>query len=133
MAHGYEESIVDSPTSNLRLTPLPRENDFASSSTKTSNETCTICGHLPPKLHKIIKQHLPILYVSEKLRQAIPHPPMVAHRRPRNLRDILVRRAVKVSDFVQIYGVYFFRMFTQTDFTALRKFLGFCVSLPCPI
>ena len=40
---------------------------------------------------KILKRHLPILHISERLRGAIPNPPLVAFRRPKNLRDMLVR------------------------------------------
>ena len=47
------------------------------------------------RLSKIVREHLPILHVSEKLKQAVPNPPLVAYRRPYNLRDLLVRAAVQ--------------------------------------
>ena len=46
------------------------------------------------KLSSIVRKHLPILHISEKLRKAIPNP-LVAHKRPPNLRDLLVRAEVK--------------------------------------
>ena len=46
--------------------------------------------HLPP-LSYILRRHLPILHASEKMRKAAPHPPLVVNRRPRNLKDLLVR------------------------------------------
>ena len=35
--------------------------------------------------------HLDILHTSERLRRAFPLPPLIAFRRPKNLRDLLVR------------------------------------------
>ena len=42
-------------------------------------------------LARIVKKHLPILHTSSRLKQAVPNPPLVAFRRPNNLRDLLVR------------------------------------------
>ena len=42
------------------------------------------------KLTSIVRKHLQILHISEKLRKAIPNPLLVAYRRPPNLRDLLV-------------------------------------------
>ena len=44
-----------------------------------------------PKLHQILRRHLSILHVSERMKQAVPNPPLVAYRRPKNLKDLLVR------------------------------------------
>ena len=44
-----------------------------------------------PSFHLTTKCHLSILHASEKLRRASEHSPLIAFRRPRNLRDLLVR------------------------------------------
>ena len=44
-----------------------------------------------PSLGKITRQHHHILHLSERTKQAFPQPPTVAYRRPKNLRDLLVR------------------------------------------
>ena len=44
-----------------------------------------------PSFQSITKRHLPTLQTSERLRDAFLHPPLIAFRRPRNLRDLLVR------------------------------------------
>ncbi len=48
-------------------------------------------------LAKIARKHLPMLHTSQRLRKAIPNPPLVAFRRPRNLRDLLVRSRINTS------------------------------------
>ncbi len=49
----------------------------------------------PPENQKILKQHLPILYVADRLKEAAPDPPLLAFRRPKNLRDVIGRAEVK--------------------------------------
>ena len=43
-----------------------------------------------PSCRQTTKCHLSILHVSEQLRRAFEHPLLIAFRRPRNLRDLLV-------------------------------------------
>ena len=45
-------------------------------------------------LPSITRKHLRILHASQRLKQAIPNPPLVSFRRPRNLRNLLVRAGV---------------------------------------
>ena len=42
-------------------------------------------------LSRIARKHLPILHTSSKLKEAIPDPPIIAFRRPKNIKDLLVR------------------------------------------
>ena len=44
-----------------------------------------------PRLSSIVNDNMTILHSSGRLRSAIPEPPLIAFRRPRNLGDILVR------------------------------------------
>ena len=48
-----------------------------------------------PRLNKITRNYLPVLHVSQRLKEAIPDAPIIAFRRPRNLRDLLVRAELK--------------------------------------
>ena len=44
---------------------------------------------------KIFRNHLPTLYISEKVKKVVPNPPLVANRWPKNLKDRLVRATKK--------------------------------------
>ncbi len=48
-----------------------------------------------PKLGSIVNKHMPTLHLSPKLRDAISEPPVIAYRRPKNLRDLLVSARLK--------------------------------------
>ena len=48
-----------------------------------------------PCLGKIFRNHLPTLYISEKVKKVVPNPPLVANGRPKNLKDLLVRATMK--------------------------------------
>lgn len=96
MARGYAESMVDLQiqrasllSREVALQPHPRE--------RTLSRIPLVVTYFPGlnRLSKIVRKHLPILHVSEKLKQAVPNPPLVAYRRPYNLRDLLVRAAVQ--------------------------------------
>ena len=44
---------------------------------------------------RTLRKHLNVLHISDRLKAAIPDPPIVAFRRPHNLRDLLVRAKLK--------------------------------------
>ena len=44
-----------------------------------------------PYLNKIITKHLPMLQSSNRCKEAFSERPFIAYRRPRNLRDLLVK------------------------------------------
>ena len=48
-------------------------------------------------LGKILRNHLPILHVLERMKLATPSAPLVANRRPRNLKELLTIAAQKSS------------------------------------
>ena len=50
-----------------------------------------------PSFHLTTKRHLSILHASDPLRRAFEHPPLIAFRRPRNLRDLLVRATLSTT------------------------------------
>ena len=90
---GYNEDEIQHQID--RTTGLDREALLCSKRTKTPLERVplivTYHPGLPP-LRSILDEHSSILNVSEKLRQlAVRNPPLVAYRRPPNLRTLLVR------------------------------------------
>ncbi|GFS07801.1 hypothetical protein ElyMa_001258700 [Elysia marginata] len=48
-----------------------------------------------PNISSILKNYFPILHTSPRCRRAIPHLPMAAFRRPKNLRDSLVHANIQ--------------------------------------
>ena len=51
-----------------------------------------------PHLAALTSESLPVLHASHRLQQAIPEPPIVAYRRPKNLRNLLVSAELKSAD-----------------------------------
>ena len=49
----------------------------------------TYSRHLPD-LHKISRDHMPLLHKSPDMQQIFNEPPLIAYRRDRNLNDIIV-------------------------------------------
>jgi len=45
-----------------------------------------------PNIRNIFLKHLPILHASDRMKDALPEPPLVAYRRDANLEDILVHK-----------------------------------------
>ena len=48
-----------------------------------------------PNLTALTKNNLPVLHASSRLKKAIPGQPLIAYRRPKNLRDLLVKAELK--------------------------------------
>ena len=48
-----------------------------------------------PNLTALTKNNLPVLHASSLLKKAIPEWPLIAYRRPKNLRDLLVKAELK--------------------------------------
>ena len=46
-------------------------------------------------LNTILKKHIPILYANKRMADVFKEPPMAAFRRPRNLKDMVVRTKLK--------------------------------------
>ena len=92
---GYEKSEVQQQID--RATNIERLQTLKASNRKTLERVPMVVTYHPdlPSLNKILRKHLPILHVSEKMRKAVPHPPLVSYRRPRNLNDLLVRALLK--------------------------------------
>ena len=61
-----------------------------------NNRVAFVVTHHPelPKLQSIVRKHWDILGTSDRLQQAFPNEPVIAYRRPKNLKDLLVRAKV---------------------------------------
>ena len=67
---------------------------------KTARIPLVVTYHpIAPSFKSITKRHLPTLHTSERLREAFSLPPLIAFRRPRNLRDILVRATLTAKTY----------------------------------
>ena len=66
---------------------------------KTSSRIPLVITYDPS--HKTIAstlhKYLPLLHSSQRCKEAIPEAPMVAFRRPRNIKDIIVSSSIKVT------------------------------------
>ena len=81
----------------LRVSRIPREEVLQSNSCKKDITRVPLVATYHPALTRlahITRKYLPTLHTSEKLKKAIPDPPIIAFRRPRNLLDLLVRTSL---------------------------------------
>ena len=72
---------------------VPRVSALQPSQKKRANRVPLVATYDPrlPRLSEITRSHmhLPVLHVSERLKEAIPEASIIAYRCPRNLRDLL--------------------------------------------
>ena len=80
-----------------RATSVTRTKALTRSEIKNTDRVPLVVTFHPqlPSLGKILRDHLPTLHISEKMKKAVPNPPLVANRRPKNLNDLLVRATMK--------------------------------------
>lgn len=94
LCRGYKETTVDLQIQ--RAANIPRAQALLPNPRDRLNRTPLVTTYHPSltNLTKMIRRHLPILHTSQRLRKVFPNPPIVAFRRPRNLRDLLVRAMI---------------------------------------
>ena len=88
---GYEKYLLDEEVQ--RAVSIPRETclRIKKDQEKTSRTPLVVTYHpLLPSFASITRRHLHILHITERLRTAFPSPPLIAFRRPKNLKDLLV-------------------------------------------
>ena len=101
----YEETTVQQQIE--RAKHLRQEDALRPPAEKATNKrTPLVVSYHPnlPHLTALTKEKLPILHASNHLKQAIPELPIVAYRRPKNLRDLLVSAELKTPDSCQAQG-----------------------------
>ena len=89
---GYQEQQLN--TQIDRAIAVSRENCLQQhqNQDKTARTPLVVTYHpILPTFKWITRRHLPTLHTSERLREAFSLPSLIAFRRPRNLRDLLVR------------------------------------------
>ena len=76
---------------------VPRKYTLCYQHKKFNNRTVFVTTYNPsvPNFNNVIKKYYPILTASDRCKHAFKDPPLLAYRRPRNLRDTLVRAKVK--------------------------------------
>ena len=92
LARGYQSTTVD--TQIQRASRLPRTEALNPHTHRQPTKRIPLVVTYHPGLNnlsRITRKHLPILHTSSRLKKAIPDPPIVAFRRPKNIRDLLVR------------------------------------------
>ena len=92
-ARGYSEDVIKSQLTKVQS--IPRSQILSSSRRHTNDNNwiplvCRWNSHLPP-LDKLLRESFPILQSNPHLRNTFDLP-LVAYKRPRNLRDLLTSR-----------------------------------------
>ena len=101
---GYRESAIQQQIG--RASSVNRNIALTSSERDNTHRVPLVVTYHPelPNLSKILRDHLPTLHVSEKMKKAVPNAPLVAYRRPRSLNDLLVRASIRPLENVIYEG-----------------------------
>ena len=90
MRRGFDQSAIEQTVGEVLS--MSREEALTYKKKKSNNRVpCVLTYH--PRLRmmgKILHKHYKLLQSNDRLQKAFPEPPMVAFKRLRNLRDILV-------------------------------------------
>ena len=80
-----------------RANKISRKQALQKSGKNTTDRIPLVLTYHPdlPLLNKILRDHLPILHVSERMKLAAPSPTLVANRQLRNLKDLLTKATLK--------------------------------------
>lgn len=96
-AHRVEETIQKVSTSDRKELL-----QYQSKKKKSSRVPLVTTFHPKlPDLSAITRECLPALHVSSKMKALFPEPPLISFRRPKNLKDILVRAKLPTSETQQ--------------------------------
>ena len=86
----YDPQTVDDAITRAKQKPRPELLTYHKRR-KTQRPIFTVTyNRATEKIPRIIQQHLSTLQSSSSLQKTFPEPPLISHRRPRSLRDILV-------------------------------------------
>lgn len=93
-SRGYGDRAIEDAFSNTRT--IDRDTLLQYRPKQQNNRVPFVMTYHPdsPNLHKIIHKRMDILHSSELMREIFPVAPLVAYRRPKNLKDHLVRARV---------------------------------------
>jgi hypothetical protein len=87
---GYPDTVINK--SEKKAAETPRLSTLNYKQKTSANRVPVVVTHHPhnPPLRQWLSKHLPILHSSEKMKQAVPAPPVVGERNCRSLRSILM-------------------------------------------
>jgi hypothetical protein len=96
VARGYSSRQVNKSIAKAHSIPRNLALQRKSPGSKANPKVPLVTSYNPclPPLGKITKENHHILHTSDRLASAIPDLPVLAFRRPRNLRDLIVRAEV---------------------------------------
>ena len=79
---------------------VPRDGSLLQQVQKKTDRTPLVITYNPtlPSIGRITRRQHNILHASKRPKQAIPSPPIIAFRRPKSQRDLLVRVELKTSE-----------------------------------
>ena len=91
LQRGYKQEEIDE--SIQKASGRRREDCLQPTIKKKEDRVPLVITYNPnnPPLNKITKELLPILHSSDRMKKAVPTPPIIAYKRPKNLIDLLVR------------------------------------------
>ena len=100
VARGYSSRQVKNSIAKVYSIPRNSALKQKSPGPKDNPKVPLVTSYHPclPPLRKITKENHHILHTSDRLAGAIPNSPVLAFRRPRNLRDLIVRAEVPSLD-----------------------------------
>ena len=89
--HGYSSNLIDKQFQ--KVDKLEREDLLKHNQPKQSDRVPLVSTYTDalPNIHTILRKHLDTLYNSEEMKQVFSQPPIVAFRRDKNFKDILVQ------------------------------------------
>ena len=89
---GYKDNLVERQLG--KVDNLRRENLLDYNSQKETDRVPLVLTYTDalPNIHSILNRHMKTLYKSEINEEIFRHPPLVAFRRDRNIKDILVHK-----------------------------------------
>ena len=92
---GYPAKIIDEQIQ--KAVSVPRSEALQYQEKKSCNRVPFVVTYHPTHstIASTIHKYLPILHTSSRCKEAIPEPPMVAFRRPTNIKDLVVRSSLK--------------------------------------
>ena len=96
LARNYKTKTIDNAIEKVKS--FTRTSTMKRKDKNTQNKRIPLVATYHPglpNLHGIIRKYFNILHSSERCKRAIPELPIVAFRRPKNLRDRLVRAKLK--------------------------------------
>ncbi|XP_053376905.1 uncharacterized protein LOC123530291 [Mercenaria mercenaria] len=97
LKRGYSSDCVLAATEKALAFSREELLQYKHKTTESSKRTPFVVTFHPnlPNIHATVDRHWPTIESSQRLSRMFPEKPLIAYRRPKSLRDILVRAKVK--------------------------------------